>query len=823
MKEDYIAHWRKSDQKPQYLWDHLEEAATYAGQAAEKIGLKETGEILGWLHDLGKASTVFQNYIRSATGLLDPDADGYTDVKEHKGKIDHSTAGAQFIYNTLHNHGPEREITAEILSLCIASHHSGLIDALSPAGKNDFLDRMKKSDGDTHLPEVLSHLTDDERSFLTNLLQNENPSKQLIEKLRTIKEPNDHQDTYLFKCGLLIRYLFSCVIDADRLSTADFDSPGNLEIKNYGNYQSWDVLEQRLNIAINNINQNSEASDVNKIRRQVSESCYDFAEKPRGLYQLTVPTGGGKTLSSLRFAIRHARLNQLDHIFYIIPYTSIIDQNADKVRKILEDLDPNGKFLDRVVLEHHSNLTPNEESFRHNLLAENWDAPVIFTTQVQFLETLFGSRTRSPRRMHQLANSVLIFDEIQTLSVRCVHMFDLAVRFLVNNCGSSVVLCTATQPLLDKVEPIQRALRINPEQHIISDEKKLFTILKRVDVFDERKPGGWTDSEVSDLVEQQVQEKGNVLIVVNTKKSARSLYQTIASKNLEPLYHLSTNMCPAHRLDKLDEMREKLQNHQPVVCVSTQLIEAGVDIDFGCVIRYLAGLDSITQAAGRCNREGKPTPGNVWIVNPADENLKNLQDIQQGVSISEKILGEFKADPMSFDDDLLGFKAIEDYYKYYFFQRKEEMCYRVGNADPAGHNDNLVNMLSLNEVARQEYQNQWNAKPSIPFIQSFKSAARSFSVIDSATQGVIVPYGEGKNIIPQLTGAFNLQFMHKQIRAAQRFSVNLFPNQMKTMADQHAIYEIQEDAGIYYLDDTYYSEKFGWSDIPVKEMENHIH
>lgn len=822
MKEDYIAHWRKSDNQPQYVWDHLKETAFYAGQAANKVGLKETGELLGWMHDLGKYSQDFQRYIRSSIGIIDPDADGYVDSEELKGKIDHSTAGAQFIYNNLHNHGADREIAAEILPLCIASHHSGLIDTLSPTGQNDFIDRMNKGDDKTHLSEIMKNLTETERGFFLNLFQNEMIYKQLVDKLKSLKEPEDHQDTYLFKCGLLIKYLFSCVIDADRLSTADFNSPGNLNIKNYGHYQSWDVLELRLNEAISAINRDSEASEVNQIRQQVSDDCFNFASKPCGIYDLTVPTGGGKTFSSLRFAIRHAKLHHLDHIFYIIPYTSIIDQNADKVRKILEDRDSDGKFLDRVVLEHHSNLTPDEESYRHNLLAENWDAPVIFTTQVQFLDTLFGARTRSPRRMHQLANSVLIFDEVQTLPVKCIHLFNLALRFLVKNCGSTAVLCTATQPLLDKVEPAQRTLTIHPDQHIIADEKKLFNVLKRVKVFDERKPDGWTDIEVSNLVERQVEEKGNVLIIVNTKKSARSLYQTLESKNLEPLYHLSTNMCPAHRLDVLDEIRMKLQNHKSVVCVSTQLIEAGVDIDFGAVIRYLAGLDSITQAAGRCNREGKPTPGNVWIVNPTDENLKNLQDIQIGINHSERILDEFKKDPDIFENDRLGFQAIETFYRYYFYQRKDEMNFRVGVSSAVGRDDNLVNLLSLNEKSNKEYERINQIPSRLPFVQAFKSAGRSFSVIDSATQGVIVPYRNGKNIITELTGAFDLKFMRKQLRAAQRYSVNLYQNQFKALSDQYAIHEIQEGAGIYYLEDAYYSDQFGWSDVSVREMDNQI-
>ena len=256
----------------------------------------------------------------------------------------------------------------------------------------------------------------------------------------------------------------------------------------------------------------------------------------------------------------------MDRVFYIIPYTSIIDQNAEEVRKILEEKDSKGNYLNKVVLEHHSNLTPEEETNRQGLLAENWDAPIVFTTQVQFLEALFGSGTRSARRMHQLANSVIIFDEIQTLPVRCVHMFNVAIRFLVQNCGTTVVLCTATQPLLDKVDPIQRALKIEPEQKIISYEKELFQKLKRVDVFDKTRPEKWDEEEVAELAVHQLREKGSVLVIVNTKSSARAVYQAVLQKSNATVYHLSTNMCPAHRLKVLDEIKEKLQPEKNRAC-----------------------------------------------------------------------------------------------------------------------------------------------------------------------------------------------------------------------------------------------------------------
>lgn len=827
MKE-FIAHRREKDGEPQSLCSHLSRTSIYAGQFADKIGLKEAGRIIGLLHDLGKASNAFDKYIQSATGRVDPDSDDYVDAKELKGKVDHSSAGAQIIYQTLSRKGPEGIIAAQVLSLCIASHHSGLIDCLLPDGKDNYTRRMEKPEEKTHTDEASSCLADNEKQKLIKLLSSEALVKQLIGKIKSLKENNDHQDTVMFKYGLLVRFLFSCLIDADRLNTADFEFPKNTRIRNYGKYHPWSVLVDRLNIKIKEFELKKDKNDVDDLRNEVSQHCFDFATKPKGIYQLTVPTGGGKTLASLRFALNHAAFHKMDRVFYIIPFTSIIDQNADEVRKILEDKDENGKYLDRVVLEHHSNLTPEEETKRQNLLSENWDAPIVFTTQVQFLETLFGSGTRSVRRMHQLANSVIIFDEVQTIPVRCVHMFNIALRFLVNNCGASVILCTATQPLLDKVDPIQRSLSISPEQKMIQNEKELFQKLKRIEVFDVRKEiDSWSENEVADLVEKELQEMGSVLIIVNKKDSSRTLYQKFVERKFTDVYHLSTNMCPAHRLNVLNLVKGRLDNKQPVICVSTQLIEAGVDIDFGTVIRYMAGLDSITQAAGRCNRNGKRKLGRVYILNPKDESLDKLKDIKIGTGNADRVLREFKNNPELFDSDRLGIKAMEQFYKYYFYNRSREMSYPVtAENNVVGRADDLFNLLSLNSVSVDEYKRVHNASPSIPLNQSFQSAAKAFHAIDSPTRGVIVQYGKnGKKLVKSLCAIDRLKkprFWFKMLKLGQRYSVNIYTYVFDDLYKQRAIHEIQQDTGIFYLDSENYSAEFGLSKEIVNEMETFI-
>ncbi|HEY9166453.1 MAG TPA: CRISPR-associated helicase Cas3' [Candidatus Kryptonia bacterium] len=817
MKREFIAHLRKTGE-PQYLWTHLEEASKLAGQFADKIGLKECGELIGLLHDLGKASQEFQNYILSAEGKIDPDADEYVDAKAQKGKVDHSSAGAQVIHKRLSTMGKEGAIVGEFLSLCIASHHSGMIDCLAPDGSNNYERRMRKPEEKTHGEKAYSNLDDAEREKVEKFFS-DNLIEQLSAKLQSLKEENDSKQSLIFKFGLLARFLFSCLIDADRLSTADFEFPRNDKIRNQGEYVAWEALIERFNAKkFDNKNR------VDVLRDAVSRECLEFSKRPKGLYQLTVPTGGGKTFASLRFALNHAELHKMDRIIYIIPYTSIIDQNADEVRKILEEKDDNGKYLDRVVLEHHSNLTPDEETRRQNLLSENWDAPIVFTTSVQFLEALFASGTRSARRMHQLANAVIIFDEVQTLPVRFVHMFNVAIRFLVKGCGSTVLLCTATQPLLDKIEIKERALQLSKDQQIIQNVESLFQNLKRVEVYDQRKAAGWSESEIISLAQQETQKNGSVLIVVNTKTSAKNLYQQFKSANIKDIFHLSTDMCPEHRLNVLNNIKERLKNNQATICVSTQLIEAGVDIDFGSVIRYLAGLDSIAQSAGRCNRHGLRTKyGNVFIINPQDENLNRLEEIRIAAEDAQRVLGEFKESPERFKNDILSPAAMEQYYKYYFFDRRDKMNYPVPSKSPVGREDNLFDLLSTNPKSVQENQRTHDTPLTISLWQSFQTASKAFRAIDSPTMGVIVPYGEeGKQIINELCSTSEVDKEYKLLKRAQRFSVNVYENIFSNLTKDGIIKEAQAGIGIFYLDYQYYSSEFGLSSQIVNEMETYI-
>ncbi len=823
-EDDLIAHIRKDD-KEQLLRTHLREAAQLAEDFAAKIGLPEIGKIMGLLHDFGKASKEYQDYLRTQEGLINPDEDNYSKAK--RGEVDHSTAGAQLIYEKLASRGTEGKILAQFLALAIASHHSGLIDCLKPDGFNEFKRRIDKDKDATHLGEARRKLPDIKKQ-LDEILAQPIEKKFVAKIFDGMKEPdNNSKLNLMFKQGLLARFLLSCLLEADRLNTADFEHPGNEVIRNYGKYVPWETLVERLEAKYAEYAEKTaqmppgRALEVNQLRAQVAQACLEAANKPKSIYQLTVPTGGGKTEASLRFALHHANKHKMERVFYIVPYITIIDQNADKVRGILETAEERGK----VVLEHHSNFVPPDDTrYRHNLLAENWDAPIVFTTQVQFLEALFGYGTRDARRMHQLANSVIIFDEVQSLPIRITNMFTTALRFLTHDCGASVVLCTATQPPLNTLPNMYRSLTIPQGQKIIQDDAALFQQLKRVEVHDARQPGGLTNIEIADLAERALQEKGSVLIVVNTRPSARAVYQKIKERNLDAaVYHLSTDMCPAHRMAVLERhIKPKLKAKQPVICVSTQLIEAGVDIDFGAVIRALAGLDSIAQAAGRCNRHGeREDGGSVWVVNPQEENLDRLEDIRSGREHAQRILDDFRDAPQLFDGDQIGLEAIRRYYQSYYTAHENKLYYPVGANSSFGREDHLFNALSENKLAKEAHQATQHSKPDMLLAQSFRTANAEFRVIDSPTRGVIVPIGKGRRIITELCGAFGLEKKGKLLKQAQRYSVNLFNHKLNDLLKIGAIQEVQ-DAGIYYLNKQYYSKEFGWSDEPVNDMETLI-
>ena len=820
MKTQYIAHVRHGSDVKQSLATHLTETAAIAKILAAKLGLDLAGELLGLMHDFGKYSLKFQKYIYDATGLINPDLD---DEESTPGgsKVDHSTAGAQWVYRRLAAMGQKESgvLCGQMLGLCIASHHgAGLIDCLDDEGNVVWQKRFNKDDSLTHLSECLQNADESvlqqaeglaDKALLVQMLA---PLKAVL----MLPEAQAGHQIKEFYLGCFTRFLFSCLIDADRINSADFERENQKEIRRLQEKPDWQAAINKLEARLA---QFERRYPIDEIRRQIADDCLQRAADAQGIYTLTVPTGGGKTLASLRHAVHHAQTHGLERIIYIIPYTSIIDQNAEAVRDILGD---------EWVLEHHSNLDPEKQTWQNKLLSENWNKPIVFTTMVQFLDAWFGGGTRGARHIHPMANSVLIFDEIQTLPVKCVHLFCNALNWLVQFGGSSAVLCTATQPLLsacgvDEFPEDKRALvkargllQLASNAEIMGKNQaldKLFADLSRVEIKFNEKAGGWSVDEAGAFLLTQFQTALSCLFIVNTKKWAKALYQYCQQQNVpsEALFHLSTNQCAAHRKALFARMKQRLEQKLPVVCISTQLIEAGVDISMACVIRALGGLDSIAQAAGRCNRHGENAgKGRVWVLNLQEPSLaKVLPDIDAGQQQAERVLREFAG------QDILQPKAMRQYFEYYFYQRSDEMAYAVKNSASGSLLDWLSDNGSNNYAAKNDQRRQTRQYPLL--MQSFKSAGRAFQVIDAPTRAVIVPYGEGKALIAKLCGEYEPKAFYGYLNQAQRFSVNVFPNVWKKLIESNAIHEIA-DTGVYYLNERHYSEEYGLAVDEVAPM-----
>ena len=823
MSSRYIAHVRKSDGQPQSLQTHLTETAEIAKLLASKLDLDQAGELLGLMHDFGKYSRKFQKYIHDETGLFNPDLDD-EESTPNGSKVDHSTAGAQWVYRELRKFGAAQgigELFGQMLGLCIASHHGeGLIDCLDGEGNAAWKKRFEKEDELTHFGECERN-ADEAVQQKARELAGENLIRSLLKAVKQIlSDPASNDKIKEFYLGCLTRFLFSCLIDADRINSSDFEREAQKEVRRLTEKTNWQTAIDKLEAKLAGFENRpaEEIKPIDEIRRKISDDCLKRASDSQGIYTLTVPTGGGKTLASLRYALHHAQKHHLDRIIYIIPYTSIIDQNAQAVREIL-----GGDW----VLEHHSNLEPEKQSWQDKLLSENWDKPIVFTTMVQFLDAWFGGGTRGARHIHPMINAVLIFDEIQTLPVKCVHLFCNVLNWLTTFGKSTAVLCTATQPLLGesglqnfpegKRESIAaRGLLKQPAHAEIMGEHqdldKLFADLSRVEIRFNEKAGGWNVQEAGAFLLEQFQTTPSCLFIVNTKKWAQELYQYCQRQNVPPeaLFHLSTNQCAAHRKAIFDTIKARLKNKQPVICISTQLIEAGVDISMACVIRALGGLDSIAQAAGRCNRHGeKDGKGQVWVLNLQEQDFTRiLPDIQAGKTHAERVFRDFVG------QDILQPVAMERYFEYYFYQRSDEMSYSVKNSATGS----LLDWLSDNALNPYGEKNNKRSKPLPLLMQSFKSAGRAFQVIDAPTHAVIVPYGEGAELIAKLCGEWDPKEMRRTLQKAQRYSVNVFPNVWDKLQKENALHETIEGSGIYYLNERYYNDEFGLSLDETSEM-----
>ncbi|GHV08729.1 CRISPR-associated helicase/endonuclease Cas3 [Campylobacterota bacterium] len=641
----------------QLLSVHLEETAMYVELFAKKIGLPIPAILIALAHDLGKNSEFWQQYLDES-------------VKNGKkgDKVDHGTAGGQFLYETItKNPDLGNELVGQLLAACVMYHHgSGLPDVIKPDGTAQLDKRLKTPPKETRVDEAVANLDKTIRAKIDAILSDPSFTTETMMTLKKLTKTPIEQARY-FYIGLTARFLSSCLIDGDRRSSALYDMGIPAREEDAVRKADWGVLRRRLEDRIAKF---PTEGKLNEIRRMVSERCANFAKRGEGIYTLTAATGAGKTLASLRYALTRAEHTDKDHIFIIAPYTSILDQNAGEIRAILDPKGENGQ----IILEQHSNLEQSEKTEHFIDSSETWNVPIIITTMVQFLEAIFGFGTRKIRRMHQLANSVIIFDEIQTLPVPCTYLFNWAIKYLCQNAQVSILLSTATQTGLNRLDS-KYALPLSTENEIVPDVVQHFEDLKRVELIDKTKAEGWTLNEIVKFIEQS--DELSILTVVNTKSQARKFYEDLSKNHTDwNIVHLSANMCPSHRQNVISRLKKFLQDKtKKCICISTRLIEAGVDIDFNGAIRFLAGFDSIIQTAGRCNRNGelKDKQGNLvtgktYIINIVkdEEKISSLPDLLRGQEIMGRILREFYDNEAQHDHNLMHPVLIAHYFDYYY-------------------------------------------------------------------------------------------------------------------------------------------------------------
>lgn len=651
----------------QSLPEHLDGTAAIAAKFAAAFQNPEWGRILGLWHDLGKYSDEFQEYIKKNSGY---------EEGEKLGKTDHTSAAAILAKEIFPQQWPP-------ISYCIAGHHAGLHNWLPEPGiSGDLCDRLKKND---FLEKIRDKIPPD---FLA----------------KVDFEPPCGNSMAPEQINLWIRILFSCLVDADYLDTERFMNPESFELR--GRYDSLAELKNRLDEHMEKMLTNSPQTPVNTIRKKVLADCIKSGQLEPGFFSITVPTGGGKTLSSMAWALVHALKYNKSRIVFAIPYTSIIAQTAQIYRSI---------FGEKNVVEHHSNLDESINSQERKLAAENWDAPIVVTTNVQLFESLYSNRTSRCRKLHNLVNSIIILDEAQMLPPEFLQPILSLLKGLVGNFGISLMFSTATQPTLDgriggKGQYAFEGIASDSVREVISNIGQLSEDLKRVEI---KLPENINETADWQSIADELKQYEQVLCIVNTRNQCRELHNLMPDGTI----HLSRLMCTSHIMDTIEEIKIRLKEKRTVRVISTQLIEAGVDIDFPAVYRTIAGLDSIAQCAGRCNREGKLSQENrmgfMKVFIPSKGTPIGL--MRKGADTFKELIATKKA------ASLLDPKTFIDYFRLFYS--------KIENFDKP----DIKSLL-------------WNDAPGMKF--QFATAAREFRLIDDKnSQTILIGYKKGNDLI----------------------------------------------------------------------------
>lgn len=698
MNDSFFAHVRRNnshgngggDNRSEWAIHDLETHLREVGQLAARLAFDireadaDWARLAGIWHDLGKYSPSFQKRIKRVSGY-DPEAH-----IEGNGKVDHSTAGAIYAVERLGAAG-------RILAYLIAGHHAGLPDWHA----------------DENAGAALT-IRLGQRKHLDVLPLGEIPSDLLDPGIRPAgKIPGNSAGAHLW-----LRMLFSCLVDADFLDTEGFMSPEKTALR----VQETDVAPL-LTLFDSYMTRFAyvDSSPVNCIRADVLRQCREKAHLSPGLFSLTVPTGGGKTLASMAFALEHAKGHGKRRVIYAIPYTSIIEQTANTFRDIFGE----------AVIEHHSSLDPDNETAKSRLATENWDASVIVTTNVQLFESLFAAKTSRCRKLHNLANSVIVLDEAQTLPPELLQPILDVLNLLVAHYGVSIVLCTATQPALSEVMSFGRNLRgLNNVREIIGAPETLFALLQRVKV---ELPADFHSRRDWDSLAAEIGAHESVLAIVNTRADCRELWRRMPKGTI----HLSASMCGAHRAKCIAAINARLKSKEAVRVVSTQLIEAGVDVDFPVVYRALAGLDSVAQAAGRCNREGLRDSGRVVVFVPPKAAPRG--QLRRAEQTTVSLMSGTSLDP-------LAPSTFRSYFKQFYLDAPSWDKYQMEE-------------LLVSDVGNSGIKIQ------------FRTAAKKFHYVDDAeSMAILVWWNDSRSLIGKLQKDGPERWL---MRKLQRHVVNL--------------------------------------------------
>ena len=803
--------------KEQTLAEHCAQTAEYAVQCIGNAKFRQVAFLAGILHDCGKGQEAFGEYLEKA----------FRGEPVKKGSVVHTYQGCVFLLE--HYHTPMSSVmsrlTSEIIAYAVGAHH-GLFDCVDLDGRNGFEQRLEKNRIDICYDETITN-------YLSQVISGEELERCFSVATREIQEffssvlntYNKNPGKTFFQVGMLTRLILSAVIYGDRRDTKEFMSQRKIVNAETDN---WEECEHFFEQQFAMLSSSGINSELNCTRNAISWQCREFAKRPCGIYRLNVPTGAGKTLAALRYAIAHARQYGKKRIIFIIPLLSVLDQNVKVIRDYVPD--------SIEVLEHHSNVVrerdEKETLDRFEFLTESWSAPIIVSTLVQLLEILFSHRTSAIGRMQALCDSVIVIDEVQSLPKKTTEMFNMALNFLQQFCNATIVLSSATQPCFDE---LKWPLHLSEEPDIVCLQEEQLKVFNRAEIIDCTGTGdgshGMSFEECAEFCGNLMGECQSLLLVCNTKAEARTLSELLTSMGDEDgwnVWHLSTAMCQEHRLEVMAQLESELtmiQNEvrngkvtHKLICVSTQLIEAGVDLSFQYAVRILAGIDNLAQTAGRCNRSNEyGQTGKVFLVKLKNENLSMLHDILNAQNSTQKILEQMRgiSGISCIDED-----ATREYYRYLFGEIKQEIRYPVKDRS-TGMRYYLADLLSNFGIESENEKNK-----NYVLRQPFRTVGEQFEVFEQNTIDVLVPYKDGKELIDELfRNEGKLKFIpaayENILKKAKKYTVNLYEWQKKELDKAGMLFPALEGR-MLVLGKEAYDDKYGLTILKELQVDNFI-